>query len=369
MIIRCEELQNVCSKILAAVDVDDSSMITETLAIYTEGNKLYLAVTNREYFVKVKLDLQKEFDFKATVPAEIFLKLISKMTTETVEFEIDGNSLIVKGNGTYKLPMIFNEDSLLELPEIVINTTTAEFDVKKSILSSILTYNSKELSKRFVVSNPVQKMYYLDEKGCITFTTGACVNNFDLNTTVKMLLPDKIVKLFKLFKEETVHFIYGKDTTPSGAIQTKIKLVTDTVELTAIITSDDSMINIVPADAIRSRAFDSYDYSIVVNKQLFIDAIDRILIFVSNAIVPYGTFEFKADGIEIRTSNEANTEKLIYENKLDNLESYIAVFDLAELKLILSGMKSNYVTINFGNHQAIVLNEDNIYNVVPECVL
>ena len=369
MIVRCEELQSVCSKILSAVDVDESSMVTETLAIYTEGKSLYLAVTNREYFVKIKLDLQNEIEFNATVPAEVFLKLISKMTTETVEFAIEENSLVITGNGTYKLPMIFNDDKLLELPEIEIENKTSEFTVNNSILSSIVTYNSKELSKRFVLSNPVQKMYYIDEKGCITFTTGACVNSFNLNTTVKMLLSDKIVKLFKLFKDDKINFVYGKDTTASGAIQTKIRLFTNTVELTAIITSDDSMINIVPADAIRGRAFETYDYSVVLNKQLFIDAIDRILLFAVNAIVPYGKFEFNDNSLIIRTANKANEESIVYENKLENLTSYEAVFDLSELKLILSGMKSEYVTINFGNHQAIVLNENSVYNVVPECVM
>ena len=175
MIIRCEELQKVCSKILFAVDASNNSIITETLEMNTDANYLYMSITNREYFVKVKLDIQKEVEFSATVAADVFLKLVSKMTTETIEFSTQNNYLIVKGNGTYKLPMIYEGDTLLKLPEITIDNITSQFDVSRHILNSITNYNSKELSKKHVVSNPVQSMYYIDEKGCITFTRGAFV--------------------------------------------------------------------------------------------------------------------------------------------------------------------------------------------------
>ena len=369
MIIRCEELQKVCSKILFAVDPNSLSMITETLAIYTEKNFLYLAVTNREYYVKIKLDIQEEVEFNATVSADLFLKLISKMTTETVTFDIEDNYLVITGNGTYKLPMIYEGDTLLSLPEITINNITSEFDVETSVLSNIVNYNSRELSKKYVIANPVQSMYYIDNKGCITFTSGACVNKFSLPTSIKLLLTDKIVKLFKLFNGETVKFIYGQDTLANGIVQAKIKLYTDTEELTAIINSDDNLVNTVPADAIRNRAFNTYDYSVVVNKKVLLDAIDRILLFVGNALAPYGKFEFSNNKLTLSSDIGDNKEIIHYENELENLSEYNAIFDLTDLKLVVGGFKSDYVTINFGNQQAVVLIDKNIYNVIPECII
>ena len=369
MIIRCEELQKVCSKILFAVDASNNSIITETLEMNTDANYLYMSITNREYFVKVKLDIQKEVEFSATVAADVFLKLVSKMTTETIEFSTQNNYLIVKGNGTYKLPMIYEGDTLLKLPEITIDNITSQFDVSRHILNSITNYNSKELSKKHVVSNPVQSMYYIDEKGCITFTTGACVNKFTLPTTIKILLSDKIVKLFKLFSSDTVHVDYGKDGLPNGMVQSKIKFYTDDIELTAIINSDDGMINSVPESAIRNRAFDTYDYSVVINKKMFMDAIDRILLFVNNTLGFYGKFSFTKDQLILSNDAEDNSEILMYENSVDNLSEYNAVFDLADLKLTISEIKSDYVTMSFGDGQAAVIIDKDIYNVIPECVV
>lgn len=369
MIIRSEELKKICSKILMAVDSNNTSIFTETLSLYTSGKYLYLAVTNREYFVKIRLDIQEEVEFNATVSAELFLKLISKITLETVEFTIKDNFLLVKSNGSYKLSMIYDGDKLLELPEINIDNVTSTFNVDSAILSSISNYNSRELAKKAVTASPVQKMYYIDSSGCITFTSGACVNKFELPTTIKILVNDKIVKLFKLFNTDTVSVTYGEDVLSDDIIQSKLSFKSDDVELTTILSSDSSLINSVPAEVIRTRAFDIYDYSVVIDTKLLADAVDRILIFENNQLASYGSFTFKKDKVTIVDTANSSSEELFYENSLAEDLEYNVVFDLYDIKLILSTVKANYITINFGNHQAAVLIEDNIYNVIPECVI
>ena len=172
MIIRIEDLKNVAQIILNAVDSNELSVITETLEIKVENNIFYMNVTNREYYARVKLPMhQTEEAFHATVNANLFLKLVSQITTDTVEFKVNKTSLMITANGVYKLPLIFDNDSLLELPEITINNITSEFDIEGNILSSILQYNSKQLTVGSI-SRPVQKLYYIDEKGALTVQEG-----------------------------------------------------------------------------------------------------------------------------------------------------------------------------------------------------
>src|SRR5574344_413772 len=142
MIIKTELLKDVCGEILTAVDSSEVSTLTETLQLKTEGTYLYFSVTNREYFVKVRLDLGETVDFNATVKATLFLKLIPQITTDTIELTVTENSLNIVGNGKYKLPLIFdsNTQELLELPEIEINNVTNDFYINSSILTSILKY-------------------------------------------------------------------------------------------------------------------------------------------------------------------------------------------------------------------------------------
>ena len=147
LIIRIEEIQQACGKILTAVDSNSLSVLTETLQIKTENKKMYISVTNREYLAKVKIDIPEDVEFLATVNANLFLKLVSQITTDTIELSVVDSTLILKGNGVYKLPLIFDGEKLLELPEIEIDNPTVEFDVDSNSLLSLIQYNSKELTK------------------------------------------------------------------------------------------------------------------------------------------------------------------------------------------------------------------------------
>ena len=372
MILRTEDLKDVCSKILFAVDSNELSTITETLELKTSNQNLLISVTNREYYAQVKLPIDNDEQLHATVNANLFLKLVAQFTTETIELTISGNSLKVKRNGTYTIPLIFDDDKLLELPEIKINNVTKEFKVSSSILKSILMYNSKQLTQG-TISKPVQKLYYMDELGAITFTTGACVNSFSLPEPMKILLNNRIVKLFKLFKDGDVNFQLGYDALTEEIIQTKVNFSTDTISITAIISCDDTLLNSVPTAAIRGRATATYPYSVNISKDELIQTINRLLLFRTNSngkevVKLYSTFDFGKDSVTIYDVNKTNKEVIYYSNTTLELdENYVAVLDLLDMKATLDNCVEPYLTINFGNNTAIVIARGNIRNVVPEC--
>lgn len=372
MILRIEEMQNACSKILAAVDSNNLSVLTETLQIKTEGRNLFISVTNREYFAKVRIEIDSDVDFHATVNANLFLKLISQITTDTIEMNVIDNSLVLKGNGTYKLPLIFDGETLLELPAIEINNPTVNFTINSDTLLSILQYNSKEITKGSI-TKPIQKLYYMDENGAVTFTTGACVNSFTLDKPVKVLLNDRLVKLFKLFKGEKVEFTLGYDAISDEIIQTKVKFETGDVSITAILSCDDSMLRQFPVNAVRGRANSEYPHSINMNRENLIQTINRLMLFTTTAngkeiVKPNSTFEFKKDCVVIYDVKKENKEEIYYTNTSCNIEDvYTAIFDLSDLKATLETCSEQYVTLNFGDGQAAVLVRGNIKNVIPEC--
>lgn len=371
MVIRTEELKDVCSKVLTAVDSSALATITETLELVVKNQALYINVTNKEYYVQVKLPVIEEVEFHATINAVLFLKLISQTTTENVELLIKDNSMIVKGNGTYTFPLIYQDDHLLELPEIEIHNITNQFNIDSNILKSILNYNSKELN-RGIATKPVQKLYYIDHQGAITFINGACVNSFNLTEDVKVLLNNRLVKLFKLFKDGDVAFTLGYDEVTPDVIQTKVRFANDTISLTAILSCDDTLLNSVPVKAIRARANDIYPYSISINRNVLSQALNRMLLFNSgteNSDDNYNQFEFFSDKVIIRDSNKANSESVDYTNTtVSSLvdSSYVAAFNLNNVKSVVDNFSEPYLNIHFGNEEAIVITQGNIKNVIPE---
>ena len=370
MIIKKEKFQEICSTILAATDSAEISTLTETLELKVENKVLYLNVTNGEYYASVKFDLESDEQFHAAVNANLFLKLIAAVTTEDIELQAMNNYVLVKANGTYKIPMIFDGDKLLSLPKIEINNRTVSMKVSGNVLESILNYNSKELL-RGTVSRPVQKMFYVDETGCITFTTGACVNNFTLEKPAKVIFNNSLVKLFKLFKNDMVDFSLGYDSISEELVQTKVEFKTNKITLTAVTGCNDELLNSVPVNAIRGRAAATYDNNVVLNKEELLASINRLLLFsagygsVKN-LKPYSLFECKDDTMTIYDSNKENKEVIKFKNDTKIDAEYSMTLDLSDLKLILDTITEEYVTLSFGNHQAVVVKRTNISNVVPE---
>lgn len=311
------------------------------------------------------MKINSDVDFRAAVNAGLFLKLISSLTSEQVEFKVTNNFLEIHGDGKYRLPLIYDGEDILSLPEITIDNVTANFNISKNILNNILNYNMKELNKGVVV-RPVQKLLYLDQNGCITFTSGACVNNFNLGQNIKLLLTPKIVKLFKLFKDEEIEFKLGHDVV-NGLTLTKVLFSDSFTTISSIVPSDDAMLNSIPVQAIRGRAMSTYSYSVNLNKDLILNTIKRLTLFASKQSDFVLNINFKEDCLDIR-DDYGNYETIKYDSNNLTGCSYIAKLDSNDLKLTLEACQDRYITCSFGNHQAIVISKNNIYNVIPEVI-
>lgn len=375
MILKTKKLQEVCSKILPAVESSELSSILDTLQLKTVDKVLCLSVTNKEYFVEVKLDITDEVDFHATVSANLFLKLVSQLTAEDIELTVSDNVLNVKANGSYKIPLIFEGDNLMELPVIGISNVVKEFDIPSGILNSILNYNTKELDKG-TISRPIQKFFYVDEKGAITFTTGACVNSFELAEPVKILLNKRLVKLFKLFQDCSVHFKLAYDAVEgsSDIIQTKVQFAASDIVITSILSCDDSMLSQIPVNAIRGRADNIYPYSVVLSKNDLMATLGRLMLFTSSSseidLKQNILFVFGPDNVTVSDIRGENKEVLKYLNKESGIvEEYKANLDVMDLKLTLDTCVEPSLTLSFGDGNAFILSRGSIKNVIPEVVI
>lgn len=373
MILKSKNFKETCQIILNAVDGSELSTLTETLELKTRGNVLYLSTTNKEYYASVKFQLDHEEEFHASVNANLFLKLVSLTTSDDIELTVTDNYLNFKGNGNNKLPLIFENDRLMEVPAISIENKTVEMNVASSVLESIVNYNSGQLSIG-TIARPVQKMFYVDQEGCITFTSGACVNSFTLEKPIKVLFNLRLVNLFKLFKGQMVKFTLGYDPISETIVQTKVSFETSNILLSAITGCDDSLLSQVPVDAIRGRANKAYPNIAVFNVAALKEAIDRLLLFSAGYgskenLKPYSAFEFGPESVTIYDTNKENIELLNYQNGTVLSEPYTMTLDLVEFKKILDKCTEQYVTLNFGDTKACVVTRGAIKNVLPEVIV
>jgi hypothetical protein len=365
MILKTKEFKRVCATILNAVDNGNA----DVLELLTDNSVLTLNVTNHEYYVSAKFPLEQDEMLHATINAASFLKLISQITTETVELKSTETNLLIKANGNYRVPLIFENSSLMSLPKINISNPTVEMTVDGSYLYSIFDINSEELSKTNKIVKPIQNLYYLDDEGAITFTDGACVNNFHLEKPIKVLFNSKLVKLFKLFKSEQVKFTLGYDESFNSTLQTKVMFETSVIKLTAITPSDDVLLSQVPVKAIRDLANQYFDYSLVLNKEALSQCLTRLLVFANKNIKNNTIGKFEINNTELTISdNNDNTETIKAENGSKTTASYGFYLTLLDLKNILDTCTEEFITLNCGNKKAVVIVKGNIKYIIPETI-
>ena len=366
MILKTDKFRENCTIIKAAIDNKNVSLYSETLELNATGNVLNMNVTNREYYVTVSFNLEEAANFKAAVNAKLFLDLISKITSNTIDIDVVNDTLKVKGNGEYKLPLIYNNNVMLELPKIEVNNVSTTMNIKSKDLQSILQFNSKEL-QRGTPAKLVQTYYYVDEKGCITFTSGACVNSFTLSQPIKMLLSEKVVKLFKLFKDvDEVSFKKGYENI-SGVSQDRVVFSAGNVVLSAIL-ADSNMITQVPVAAIRNMASQQYANTITLNREQLLQALTRLMLF--NNDKNYGNIEFSKTAIKIQDWSKENVEVINLDKECDTLaQNYSVIVNMNNLSLILNGCTDEMIDISFGDNKSICIKKDNVTDIIPELKL
>lgn len=371
MIIKTKDFQEAANKILLAADAGAN------LELIAKDAILYLNVTNREYYVSIKFPLDAPTEFHAVVDASLFLSLISGITAETFDIVVNTTHIVVKaGKSSYKLAMIFENEQLMQLPVIAITNKTVEMPISKDVLSSILNINSKELLKLKGAAsvNELQKLYYIDETGCFTFTTGACLNAFNLEKPVRLLLNDRIVKLFKLFKED-VQFALGMDIIPgSTQVFTKMTMETSEIYLAALINCDNELISKIqgPCTATKRYIAEAYDYRLVLSANEFYGAISRLQSFNKNNKSATDTtvtqpVDITIAGTELTIKDRfENVEVVTIENGSYVSDVYEFSVNLNDIKLVVETCRNEHVTFNCGNGRSIVINRGPVSNLIPE---
>lgn len=374
MILKTKTFQEAANKILVAVGLDRTAANLELAA---KDTALYLRVTNREYYVAVKFDLQEPSDFRAVVDANLFLNLISGINTEEFELIIKDTHVAVKaGKSNYKLAMIYENDELMKLPIIKLDKdqVTVDMPIAQDILLSILNVNGKEIQKaKRLDVNELQRYYYIDETGCFTFTTGACVNSFTLEKPIKLLLTDKVVKLFKLF-ETDVWMSYGHQVNKDNSLQPIVVFQTENVYVASRLLNDDTCISKIkaPCDAMKNLIKEAYDHTLVLSASDLAAAINRLLMFHKNSsakadlsFVP-SLVDFTETELVISDLSGDNKEVITIENGSFTSGSYSMGVNLIDLKAVLDSCKNEHITVNCGNRKSIIINRGTISNVIAE---
>jgi len=348
--VKTKTLQEMTQKAMKGASNNKILPLTSMLAIELKTNVLTLTTTDFSNYLEIKQDKVEGEDFYVVVQADIFSKLIGKLSTEEVTLTVEGNVLTVKANGTYKLELPVDEDgSLVQFPEYKKNLDATTTFIKLATLKSILTTNKASVAQDMVV--PALTGYYIDANGVLTSDSFVACHNKVTGLNDSFMLPCQVVELFNVLDQEDVSVTVGETDvvfdTNGATIYGKLLMEKDNF----------------PVEAINNYLKTSFDSKCKLPKDALLSVLDRMILFVGNYDKNEVYLTFTTDGITFE-SRKGTGKELVKYGESENFKPFTCCIDIEILKAQIQAQQTEVIDLYYGNPGAIKLASGAIVQIV-----
>jgi len=348
--LKTKKLQEMTQKAMKGASNNKILPLTSMLAIELKNNVLTLTTTDFSNYLEIKEDKVQGEDFYVVVQADIFSKLIGKLTTEEVTLTVDGNVLTVKSNGQYKIELPADEDgSLVHFPEYNKPSVGVAESIKLATLKSILTTNRASVAQDLTV--PALTGYYMDNNGVLTSDSFVACHNKITSLTNTFMLPFQVVELFTVLTSEDVNIAVGDTdvviSTPDATIYGKLLLEK----------------NNFPVSAINNYLQTPFESKCKLPKDALLNILDRLSLFVGTYDKNEVYLTFTNEGIDIQ-SKQGTGRELIRYSESTSYQSFTCCIDIEILKSQIDSQQTDVIELYYGNDTAIKLASGAIVQIV-----
>lgn len=295
-------------------------------------------------FIKSTINIDGGEDGSCIVAIDKLNKLISKTTVDEVQFTLKEDTLVVKGNGSYKLPIVIGEKfPKFIMTEVESNTVTVDGD----LLKDIFKINKYAVSKDKATP---ELMGYLMSDKCITADgIRVCVNSENIFGEGEVLLSQDLVNMIDLLGHGDVEITYCEN---------KLKFKCDNVEVFgAELAGKEDYPDVENILGIH------FPYAVELDKFKLKAILDRVGIFANGKDNLAVRLQFGKDKLVIKDQNEESVEELEYVG-ISEIEEFECAVDIKLLQDIISPLEEEALKLFFGNDIAIKLEEGNVVEIL-----
>ena len=344
-------LQNMVAKAMKGASCNKMIPLTSLMAIQLKNHTLTLITTDATNYLYVKADKVDGEDFYVVIQAEVFSKLISRLTCENVTLELKDNCLNVKGNGNYSIELPLNEEGeLITYPDPLAkaeNLTQLE-DVNLSTIRLILATAKASLAETNEV--PCYTGYYVGQSVVSTDTYKICGISVKLLDEPALISPE-LMGLLDLFSDEKIS-VFRKGNT----------LVFKTAGCEVYGKTMDSIAD-YQIDVISGLLNQKFASSCKVSKDALLQLLDRLSLFVS-AYDKNGIYlTFTRDGLQIESKQANSVEVLPYAESV-NFKDFTCCIDIEMLRSQVKANTCSAVEIQYGEDNAIKMTDGSVTQIV-----
>lgn len=345
-------MKEAVNKAIKGAGFNNLIPITSMVGIKLSDGKLRLLTTDMTNTLCIIIDKVSGVDMDITVDADKFGKLISKTTSEDIELLVIDDVLSIKANGTYKIPLISDEDGLISFPDISNLSEIKEVDCKTKLSSVMQAYNINKSALAKTLENPALTGYYCGESVISTDANVITFNQFKMfDIENPILISAQQMQLLTLSTKEDIEVYIGK---------TDVQFVTEDVVIDGALMEG---IEDFPAEEVNAYLGEAFTSMCKVPKDLLIGILDRLSLFIEPYDKNGAYFTFTRKGINIHSKKDASNEVINYvESK--GFEPFMCCVDIPMLKEQLQSNPDDTVKIYYGNENALKIESGKVIQVI-----
>ena len=349
--VNTEKLKDMVAKAVKGASNNKLLPITCMLGIKLKDGKLTLTTTDSTNYLYIIEDAIEGEDFNVTVYAEIFSKLISRMTCLTVTMELTDKCLEVIGNGTYKIELPFDENGkLVEFidPVSKLTAVTELSPIKWITIQTILSAVKPALAVTY--ETPQYTNYWVGDSVIATDSYKVSAYNVPVFEKPRLISAEMMELLSVMTAEEIAVkesgdilvfessncIVYGK--TPAGL-------------------SDYSI------DAIKGLIALDFASSCEVNRGVLLQLLDRLSLFVRPFDDGNIKLAFTGDGLVVTSMADSGSELIPYAST-DNIADFSCSVNINLLQTQIKSNIGDNVKFSFGREECLKLTDGMITKIV-----
>lgn len=352
-----EKLKEAVSKVFKGAGSAGILVITTIIGIEGKDGNLTLSATDTNANIKytIKDCISKELNFYTNTVADTFKKLVDRTQSATVVLDIQDNKIVYSGSGDANLQIVMNSEDGESVPAKIQNFIVEgePVDIKISDLKKFSTYLKATLPTS--VNNPIYLNYRVFNNKAMSFDTFSS-NLVEIGWDADILIPANIANLFETLSGDTAKVVVADN---------KIKLYTDTVEITGNLRANpeeyttERFTRIIYNDEL-------YGKVVTVDRARVINALDRIKLFAVGENQGIMSFEVDGKSLMFITLNNNCVENVALDTCTSD-KIIVSHMGIEQFEKALSAVRSEKVTIGFADKGAlrIVDETDKAYLVVP----
>ena len=316
--------------------------MSSLMQVKAQDGKLFVKTTDNINYLTTYADVTCE-NFEMIVQTKIFSQTVSKITSIDTTFVIEGNKVTIEANGKYNISLVTDADgNAIVFPSVEVSPTGNTYHLSSEEVKSILTLNKSSKAEKTEVPATLQNYYVDSERVLTTNYFKACSNPVKLSDS-PLLISATVMDLVNSVVDESGVDVY-QDAEYIVFESTTGKLVGKKSDGLADYPASD-LIGVISNDLASS---------VQMNRTLFIQAVDRMCLFVDEYEENRLTLTFTPEGLSLYSSKSDSSETINYLSVDTPLTSSVKFsINGCFLKNQLSACDKEALTIRFSDEAGL----------------